>query len=64
MKSSETKPSDDFRVDVGRANKGRTFVRVIHTPSGKERLLVGLDGSAPEEVANRLIKELKEELGK
>jgi len=52
----------DFRVDVGRADGGRTFVRVVHLPTGKDRLLVGLDGADPEEVALQLTKELASEI--
>jgi hypothetical protein len=52
----------DFRVDVGRADGGRTFVRVVHLPTGKDRVLVGLDGSDPEEVALQLTKELAIEI--
>ncbi len=53
----------EFRVDIGRADTGRTFVRVIHVPSGKERIVVGLGGADPNEVATRLTKELTDELG-
>jgi len=52
-----------FRVAIGRADKGRTFVRVIHVPTGKERIVVGLGGADPNEVATRLTKELTDELG-
>jgi hypothetical protein len=62
MEGSETKPMDEFTIDVGRANKGQTFVRVVHTPSGKERTVVDLNGASPQEVANRLIRELQQEL--
>jgi hypothetical protein len=64
MEGSETTPMDEFRLDVGRADKGRTFVRVVHTPSGKERCVVDLNGSPLPEVAKRLIRELQEELEK
>jgi hypothetical protein len=52
----------DFRVDVGRADRGRTFVRVVHLPTGKDRILVGLDGADPGEVALRLTNELASEI--
>jgi hypothetical protein len=54
---------DDFRIDIGRADKGRTFVRVVHLQSGKERTVIGLDGCEPTAVAERLQNELREELG-
>ena len=54
---------DDFRVDIGRADKGRTFVRVVHLQSGTEKTVVGLDGCEPKVVAERLQNELSEELG-
>jgi hypothetical protein len=52
----------DFRVDIGRADRGRTFVRVIHVPTGKQKIAVGLDGLEPNAVAQRLERELREEL--
>ena len=59
---TEIMTRSDFRVDVGRADGGRTFVRVVHLPTGKDRLLVGLDGADPEEVALQLTKELSSEI--
>jgi hypothetical protein len=53
----------DFRTDIVRADKGRAFVRVIHIPSKKERIQVGLDGIDPDDVAKRLTQELRQELG-
>ena len=53
----------NFRVDIGRADKGRTFVRVVHTASGKERIFVGIRGHDAHEVAKRLTAELRSELG-
>jgi hypothetical protein len=55
-------PASDFRVDVGRADKGQTFVRVVHVPSGKQKVVVGLKGSTSQEIALRLTKELAGEL--
>ncbi len=54
--------ADDFRVDIGRADKGRTFVRVVHLPTGKERIVVGLGEATAMEVAARLTQELSDEL--
>ena len=52
----------DFRVDVGRADRGRTFVRVVHLPTGKDRILIGLEGADPAEVARQLTRELESEI--
>src|SRR5262249_4720243 len=54
---------DEFRLDIGRADKGRTFVRVVHIASGKERIQVGLGADDAQEVGKRLTAELKAELG-
>ena len=62
MQKKEVNGVDEFRVDVGRADKGRTFIRVVHLPSGKERVLVGLDQEDPQAVAKRLIEEIRHEL--
>lgn len=53
----------DFLVQIGRANEGKTFVRVVHVPTGKERIVVGLDGADPREVEARLTDELSQEIG-
>lgn len=45
-------------MDVGRADGGRTFVRVIHLPTGQERTQVGLNGEPVEVVGKRLAQEL------
>jgi hypothetical protein len=63
MSALQANPENDFRVDIGRAGKGRIFVRVVHIPSGKERILIGLDGDDPHDVAKRLTEELRTELG-
>ena len=52
----------DFHVQFGRADKGRTFVRVVHLPSGKDRTVVGLGDADGRDVAARLTKELADEL--
>jgi hypothetical protein len=54
---------EEFRLDIGRADKGRTFVRVVHIASRKERIQVGLEGSDPHDIAKRLTAELRKELG-
>jgi hypothetical protein len=48
----------DFRVDVGLAEGGRTFGRVVHLPTGQSREVVGLSGRTPLEVADDLAIEL------
>ena len=54
---------DAFCVSIGRADKGRTFVRVVHILSGKEKFQVGLGSEDAHEVAERLTEELRRELG-
>jgi hypothetical protein len=54
---------DDFRTDIGSADKGRTFVRVLHLPSGMERIAVGLGSRTADIVAEQLENDLREELG-
>ncbi len=63
MTDTPGKSEGEFRLDIGRADKGRTFVRVVHLPSGKERIIVGLEGDDPHEVGKRLTAELQAELG-
>jgi hypothetical protein len=43
----------DFRVQLGCADDARTFVRVIHLPSGKERLVVGVGDENAQVVEQR-----------
>jgi hypothetical protein len=63
MSKTHTNAEEEFRVDIGRADKGQTFVRVVHIPSGKERIQVGLEGNDARDVAKRLTEELRTELG-
>ncbi len=56
--------SSDYRVDVGRVNGGRTFVRVLHIPTGKERTRVGLSGANSNEVSFQLTQEIANEIDK
>jgi hypothetical protein len=51
----------EFRVQIGRADRGETFVRVIHTPTKRDRIVVGLGAAEPEEVAARLMQELSKD---
>ena len=41
---------------------GKTFVRVVHLATGKDRVVVGLDGASSNEVATRLTQELASEI--
>ncbi|MFO0814435.1 MAG: hypothetical protein U0796_14530 [Gemmatales bacterium] len=45
---------DLFRVDIGRASGGQTFVRVIHQPTGIARVVVGLAGRDTRAVTTEL----------
>lgn len=47
--------ANDYRIDVGSANKGRTFVRVVHLPTGTEVSQVGLGNLSVKTVQDRLI---------
>ena len=48
----------DFRVQIGRPaavetpDRGRTLVRVVHVPTGKERFLLGTGKADPYDVAH------------
>ncbi len=53
---------DDFRVDTGRASGGKTFVRVLHTPTGVFRLKVGFEGRESQDVATDLRSSIVDEL--
>ena len=62
---SDERPSttdENFRVNIGRANKGKTFVWVVHIRTGKERHVVGIGDRDVHEVAEQLIRELHAEL--
>lgn len=49
---------NDFRIDIGRADKGRTFVRVTHIPTGAESAVVGIGNRTPNELATELLRRL------
>jgi hypothetical protein len=54
---------NDFETQIGRAQKDGsscTFVRVIHLPTGKERVVVGIGNER--NVVDRLTRELVIEL--
>jgi hypothetical protein len=47
-----------FRVDVGSAGGGRSFVRVVDTATGAERSQVGFNGESAEAIARRFASEI------
>lgn len=53
---------EKYIIDIGRANEGRTFVRVTHKESGKQRSIVGLDGKSMDKITSQLINEIRQEL--
>ena len=50
--------SERYRVDVGRADGGRSFVRVTDLETGQHRTQVGFQGEASQVIARRLAAEL------
>ena len=44
----------DIQIDTGRAAGGRMFVRVVHVPTGINRLVVGLGSSVYSNVVTEL----------
>jgi hypothetical protein len=55
-------PAEDVLIESGRATGGRMFIRVTHTPTGKSRTIVGLDGRPYGEVVQQLQDELATEV--
>lgn len=53
---------EDFRLDVGRASGGKTFVRVVHEPTQKSRHVMGLNGRPCGEVVEQLRSEVVQDL--
>jgi hypothetical protein len=51
-------PEADLRIDTGRADQGRTFIRVVHMPTGLERTRVGLSGTSSCDVIRELTEEI------
>ena len=45
----------DLIVETGRASEGRTFVRVIHLPTGTDRKIVGLGQRSHHEIVAELM---------
>jgi hypothetical protein len=54
---------DDFTVEIGRAAGGKTFMRIVHVPSGISREVpsIGDEGTG---VAPRLVAEIQLELAR
>lgn len=61
MHRPEPLPSD-FETRIGSASGGRTFVQVLHKPTGTERHQVGLNGESTDAVARKLYLEVLVEL--
>lgn len=57
----KTLSPDEFRVEIGRAQGGATFMRVLHVPSGIERSVPSI-GTRGSEVAKELIAKITKEL--
>jgi hypothetical protein len=55
-------PATDVVSESGRATGGRMFIRVIHTPTGKSRMVVGLNGRSYGEIVQQLQEELATEV--
>jgi hypothetical protein len=53
---------EDFRVDVGRASEGRTFLRVVHEPTQVSRVVVGLKGRPYAEIVQELLSAVSQEI--
>jgi hypothetical protein len=51
---------EDFRIDSGRAEGGRTFVRVVHEPTQASRVVVGLKGRPYAEVVQELLTAVRQ----
>ena len=51
----------EFRADIGTSDKG-TFVRVVHEPTGQERLVLVPKGATYQHLVSRLTQELEQEL--
>jgi hypothetical protein len=47
-----------FRVDIGRAGDGKSFVRVVDTTTGLSKTQVGLDGEYADKIAHRLAAQI------
>ncbi len=54
--------SEDFEINIGRAAHGKTFVRVIHLPTKKERSVVGFKGETYRRIVERLTNEIRDEI--
>ena len=53
---------NDFVVWIGRADGGRTFVRVAHPSSGKNRIVVGIGNRTVMQIQTELAREILNEL--
>jgi hypothetical protein len=53
---------EDFRIDSGRAEGGRMFVRVVHEPTQTSRVVVGLKSRPYAQVVQDLLSEVRQEI--
>jgi hypothetical protein len=53
---------EDFRIDLGRASEGRTFLRVVHVPTEVSRVVVGWKGRPYAEVVQELLSAVLQEI--
>lgn len=51
----------DIKVEIGRITGG-SFVRVIHMPTGRQRMVGPIGGEPPSVIATRLRSEIEAEL--
>jgi hypothetical protein len=56
--------SQDFRIDLGRGAGGKTFMRVVHLPTGIERTVSSIGSRDSRELAKELAAEILEELAR
>jgi hypothetical protein len=53
---------EDFRIESGRADGGRMFLRVIHLPTQASRVVVGLNDRPYAEVVRELLSAVLQEI--
>jgi hypothetical protein len=52
----------DFTFEIGRADGGRSFIRVTHVPTGVHRIQVGLTGVNQHALKQQMYQEILAEL--
>jgi hypothetical protein len=53
---------EDIEVRIGRADGGRSFIQVLHRPTGVQRHVIGLVGQTSEQVTIDLRDQVQSEL--